>query len=381
MRLFATQGYSTTSLAQVAKEAEVSKALIFWHFQNKEALFRDAVQRTLEPYLINVLDDLEGLAEDDQLRRLIEEYYAFVAKHPDSVKLVLGVLRHRARVDWTLAGALRHPLPHLTPRIRAILRAGVYQLLFLPRIPMTRSQFWQILGVGVIGYGISLGFQFVGTKLSTASNGALVTSATPAFILLFAPWLLGEKVTGRKLVALFISTLGVAAVIDPRSAELSPSLFWGNLSLLAAAVTWALYSVLVRKVTQGVSVVTSTAIMLAGGLPSGLVLGAWELQTQGMGAITPGVIGGLLFLGVISTAGAMFLWNYAFAELPAGVASLTFFAQPLVGTLLGALLLHEKISPLFILGGILIGIGLIIASRASVSETSAIASKGPAAQD
>jgi AcrR family transcriptional regulator len=92
MRLFATQGYSTTSLAQVAKEAHVSKALIFWHFDNKEALFHDAVQRTLEPYLINVLDDLEGLAEDEQLRHLIEEYYAFVAKHPDSVKLVLGVL-------------------------------------------------------------------------------------------------------------------------------------------------------------------------------------------------------------------------------------------------------------------------------------------------
>jgi AcrR family transcriptional regulator len=92
MRLFATQGYSTTSLAQVAKEAHVSKALIFWHFENKEALFHDAVQRTLEPYLINVLDDLEGLAEDEQLRRLIEEYYAFVAKHPDSVKLVVGVL-------------------------------------------------------------------------------------------------------------------------------------------------------------------------------------------------------------------------------------------------------------------------------------------------
>lgn len=50
-------------------------------------------------------------------------------------ELVLGVLRHRARVDWTLSGALRHPLERLTPRIRAILRSGVYQLLFLPRIP------------------------------------------------------------------------------------------------------------------------------------------------------------------------------------------------------------------------------------------------------
>lgn len=50
-------------------------------------------------------------------------------------ELVLGVLRHRARVDWTLAGVLRRPLASLTHRIRAVLRSGAYQLLFLPRIP------------------------------------------------------------------------------------------------------------------------------------------------------------------------------------------------------------------------------------------------------
>ena len=57
--------------------------------------------------------------------------------------------------------------------------------------------------------------------------------------------------------------------------------------------------------------------MLAGGLPSGFLLSAWEIKTQGMGMITPGIIGGILFLGIISTAIAMFLWNYAFAKLPA----------------------------------------------------------------
>jgi len=106
MRLFSTQGYSTTSLSQVAKQANVSKALIFWHFDNKESLFRDAVQRTLEPYLINVLDDLEGLTEDLQLRRLIEEYYDFVAKHPDSVILVLGVLLREDAAPDDLMGRI-----------------------------------------------------------------------------------------------------------------------------------------------------------------------------------------------------------------------------------------------------------------------------------
>jgi len=230
------------------------------------------------------------------------------------------------------------------------------------RPTFTREQFWASLLVGFVGYGISLGFQFVGTKLSTASNGSLVTSATPAFVLLFAPFILGEKTTIRRIVALLISTLGVVAVIDPRNAELSPSLFWGNMSLLAAALTWALYSVLVRKVSKSIDLLTSSTVMLLGGLPSSIAFGVWEIQTLGIGEITMGIIGGLLFLGIISTAVAMYLWNHAFAELPAAVASLTFFAQPVVGTLLGWFFLAERITPLFLLGGVLIGIGILIAT-------------------
>lgn len=222
--------------------------------------------------------------------------------------------------------------------------------------------FWTSFWVGFVGYGISLGFQFVGTKLSTASNGALITSTTPAFVLLFAPCLLGEKTTLRKIVALVVATLGVLAVIDPRAAELSPALFWGNISLLAAGLTWALYSVLVRKVSQHADLLTSSMMMLLGGLPTSIAFSVWEINMQGIGEITLGIIGGLLFLGIISTAVAMFLWNYAFAELPAAVASLTFFAQPVVGALLGWFFLSETITPLFIFGGILIAIGILIAT-------------------
>lgn len=249
----------------------------------------------------------------------------------------------------------------LTRLVLGVIALGIV-IVFRPKITLTKGQFWRIFLVGFVGYGISLGFQFVGTKLSTASNGSLVTSATPAFVLLFAPFLLNEKTTLRGLVALAVSTLGVVAVIDPRNAELSPTLFWGNLSLLAAALTWALYSVLVRKVSQTGDLLTASAIMLAGGIPSSLLFGVWEIQSQGIGEITLGVIGGILFLGIISTAIAMFLWNYAFAKLPAAVASLTFFAQPVVGTILGALLLGEQITPLFMFGGVMIGIGLVVAS-------------------
>jgi len=237
-------------------------------------------------------------------------------------------------------------------------------VLFIRGFPnISRRQVWQVLGVGFVGYGISLSLQFLGTKLSTAANGSLVTSATPAFVLLFAWMFLGEKITARRLLALFLATMGVIAVIDPRSAQLNPELFLGNLLLIGAAVTWATYSVLVRKVTQNRDVLLFSLIAFMGGLPVVIPAGAWELSTSGVGEISLGVVGGVLFLGVISTALAMVLWNTAFAYVDASLASLTFFAQPLVGTFLGWLFLKEKITPLFLLGGLLIGIGLVISSR------------------
>ena len=230
-----------------------------------------------------------------------------------------------------------------------------------PRIP--RRQFWQVTGVGFVGYGISLSLQFLGTKLSTAANGSLVTSATPAFVLIFAWLLLREQITAGRLAALGLSTLGVFAVIDPRTAQLNPDLFLGNLLLLGAGITWALYSVLVRKATQALDVLPFSLIAFLGGLPVAAPAGAWELATVGVGEISPGVLGGVLFLGVISTALAMVLWNTAFAFVDASLASLTFFAQPLVGTLLGWLFLGERITPLFLIGGALIAAGLVISSR------------------
>ncbi len=236
-------------------------------------------------------------------------------------------------------------------------------LLFKGFPSISRKQSWQVLGVGFVGYGISLSLQFLGTKLSTAGNGSLVTSATPAFVLLFAWMLLKEKITPRKLLALFLATLGVVAVIDPRSAQLNPELFLGNMFLIGAAITWALYSVLVRKVTQNMDVLLFSLLAFLGGLPVTVPASAWEFSAIGIGQINLAIIAGVLFLGIISTALAMVLWNTAFAYVDAGLASLTFFAQPVVGTLLGWLLLGENITPLFLLGGVLIGFGLVISSR------------------
>lgn len=253
--------------------------------------------------------------------------------------------------------------------IRLILGIAVLWVIIARQggIGFNRQQFLVAIGVGLVGYGISVGLQFVGTRLSTASNAALVTSATPAFVLPFAAWLLREKITRIRFIALLVSTMGVLAVIDPRTAKFSPDLFWGNVILVGAAVTWALYSVLVSLSTRNMKVLPATMVFFWGGLLISIPAAAIELQNIAMGTITTGVILGILYLGVISTALAMYLWNRAFATLEAGVASLTIFAQPVVGAGLGALFLKEELSLLFLLGGVLIGLGLWLATRAEIA--------------
>jgi len=102
-RLFAEQGYDSTSLSQVAREAQVSKALIFWHFDCKEKLYRSALRKTLEPYFIDV-DDLEGLGEQAQIARLIDQFYDFVSDNVYSVRFFLNLtLRAEQHPDEALS--------------------------------------------------------------------------------------------------------------------------------------------------------------------------------------------------------------------------------------------------------------------------------------
>jgi drug/metabolite transporter (DMT)-like permease len=214
-----------------------------------------------------------------------------------------------------------------------------------------------------VGFGLSLLAQFAGTKLSTAAAGALITSATPAFIIIFA-WLILREAAGlRQWLGLGLATVGVLIVSvlsnQTASVEASDPLL-GNLFLILAAVTWALYSVLAKKLTAKYSSLTITLLVTAIGIPIVLPVAAIELQTQTIGVLTPGVIAGILYLGVGSTAIAFFLWNKSFELLDAASASLFFFAQPIVGVLLSAIYRGQQLDATFFIGGALILIGALL---------------------
>ncbi len=226
----------------------------------------------------------------------------------------------------------------------------------------SRRDIARMMAVGVVGFGISVGAQFVGTDKSTAVNGSLVTSSAPAFILLFAALILRERLTTQRIAAVALATVGVIVIINPTNARFTSDTFQGDVILALAALTWGLYSVLVRKVSSSLDTVLVTLFAFVGGLLVTVPAMVIELPQRPIGAITPEVILGVLYIGIISTSVAMWLWNRAFALVDASVASLFFFAQPLVGTLLGIGLLGQQMTLNLWIGSALIAVGVLLAT-------------------
>ncbi|ACK94993.1 EamA/RhaT family transporter [Bacillus thuringiensis] len=216
-----------------------------------------------------------------------------------------------------------------------------------------RKKDWLLFAwIGFIGYFISITCQFIGTKLSDAHTGSLVTSATPAFMVIFAALILKEKLTARRLLSTIIATIGVIIVIG-WDIEIG-SYFIGTIILVGAAITWALLSIYVKIASIQFSslVITTYAIFFSLFFITPFMIG--ELQTSSIGTVNTYVILGVLYLGIVSTAGAFFLWNKGLDLMDASIGSLFFFFQPIVGSLLGWLLLNETLNSNFFIGGMLI---------------------------
>jgi TetR/AcrR family transcriptional regulator, acrAB operon repressor len=92
--LFATRGFHETSMAEVARMAGVSKALIFWHFKNKDELFVAVLGKLLEPYVIDFAEEAGVLDEKAQLLKLIESYLRFVRENASSIRFFVAQILH-----------------------------------------------------------------------------------------------------------------------------------------------------------------------------------------------------------------------------------------------------------------------------------------------
>ncbi|UNT53752.1 DMT family transporter [Lysinibacillus capsici] len=244
----------------------------------------------------------------------------------------------------------------------AVIALSIIGIMMRQSWKIAKKDWLIIFLVGLIGNTISIVTQEMGTMLSTAQMGAIITATTPAFMVVFARLILKESITLKKCLSIALATIGVGIIVGNGQIDVTQQL--GGLYLLLAALTWALMSVLVKKIPSHYSqiVVTTYTSMIAVMLLTPFVLP--RLQNLDLASVLqPTISGGLLYLGIISTAGGFLLWNKGLQLMNASSGGLFFFFQPIVGTFLGWLLLGETIGLSFWIGSLLIFSGVFIVIR------------------
>lgn len=229
------------------------------------------------------------------------------------------------------------------------------------KIDIKKKEWLLIAWIGFIGYFVSIALQFIGTKLSDAHTGSLITASTPVFVILFARFILREAFTKKKIIALLLATCGVIVVIGLDSMMVKHLL--GNIVLVGAAITWALLSVYVKVATKQLDSLTITTYSIFFALIFTTPFMLYEHESIISIIGNRHVLLGILYIGILSTAGAFFLWNKGIELVDAGIGSLFLFFQPVTGSILGWIFLGEQLNFSFFIGGFLIIIAVIIASK------------------
>lgn len=236
-----------------------------------------------------------------------------------------------------------------------------------------------------IAVAASILLQFAGTALTSAVEGAVVTMATPIFVLIFGRLLEGVRVPRQAWLGIVLAAIGVGALALRSSAagglvaDASAGRLLGIAMLIGGGASWALFSSLGRPIVAAVG--ARNAVTLSAGLaiPMMLPFVLVELAVGGIdlaAATTPNTLLAVLYLGIGATSIGWSCWYRGYAAAPPRLAAGLLFLQPLVAAALGVGLLNEALDGGLALGTLflLAGVALISIKRVSSTKQSRVRS-------
>lgn len=244
----------------------------------------------------------------------------------------------------------------------------------LPRLkrewPIARKFLPQILVAGLTAVTLYNPLCYLGAATTSAINLALISVTTPIFIVIICS-LLGEKQAVNTWVGCTIALVGsIYLVANGELGRLVGLQFaFGDILMLGAAIGFAVYSIVLRKIPEGLSQSTILTLMVFFGLImlTPFLIWEWSQPTAHIEA-SGTVIFSILYTGVGNSLIAWWLWNLALENAGAARAGMIYYALPLLSGLFGYLFIDETMGMVHLVSGILIVGGILWSNRAPKAE-------------
>jgi drug/metabolite transporter (DMT)-like permease len=237
--------------------------------------------------------------------------------------------------------------------------------------PMDSRQALRMFALGALGVvvyhgALNWGEAVVAASASgavAASLASLLVATTPIFTMLLAIIILKERVTLRRALGVFVAFMGVTIlVVWGRGVRMGPEAMGGALIILLAPISWALYSILVkRELGQLGPLQITTYSMLAGTLLLGPTID--PVSRIGLGTMPASAWLWVVWLGLVATFAGYVIWNLALVHWPATRVAAFVYLVPFFGILWAVILVDERLTWQLFAGGALILLGVWLASR------------------
>lgn len=210
---------------------------------------------------------------------------------------------------------------------------------------------------------------------------SLVVTTSPAFAAIIAAFWLKERIVSRQAIGFLIALVGVAVVILAGSgtSTLSVDNPWGAALTVLSPMSWALYTVLTKTLTDRFDPIAAVGLaMIAGSLS---MLPLLPHAVAGLGDITPTGWGWMAFLVVGGTVVPYLVWWQALGHLTAATTTAYMYAIPVTALFWSWAVLGIVPSAVALLGGavIIAGVAMIqFARRSTRSVDTAVPQEVPA---
>jgi AcrR family transcriptional regulator len=106
LALFAARGYEGASISAIAGYARVSRAAVFWHFGDKEGLFRETFRRMLVPFFTELQSSLEHIPPRQRVFEILSAYERVVDENEETIQTIVRWLLESEKLRASLRDTL-----------------------------------------------------------------------------------------------------------------------------------------------------------------------------------------------------------------------------------------------------------------------------------
>ena len=265
--------------------------------------------------------------------------------------------------------ALREMPPLMVAGLRTLLSgAFVWPIYFAraskrePHERWTASEFPLLALVGIVGVVLNQLFFIIGLSMTSVAHAAIIVATSPLLVLVVA-WRVGqETITARRLAGMLVAMGGIAILQAGKEPGRGPTLL-GDFFIFLSGVTFAMFTVLGKRLTTRHGSVTVTTFAYVGGAICLLPLTIWQSFEHPPSALSAWAWLSVVYMSLFPSVISYLIFSYALKYLAASRVSTFSYLQPLIATVLAAVFLREMPAAGFVAGGACVLAGVFLAER------------------